>query len=77
MAGCGINENNIKAIYEATHIHEYHFSARTTKPSDMQYFNPNIYMGTKNADESHIQLTSAIRVRETIAALLQEDVSTI
>ena len=77
MAGCGINENNIKAIYEATHIHEYHFSARTTKPSDMQYFNPNIYMGTKNADESHIQLTSAIRVRETIAALLQEDISTI
>ena len=69
LAGCGVNEGNIKEIQEQTGVHEFHFSARTPVKSRMQYANPDVYMGDKDVDESTLMYTSAERVRATIAQL--------
>ena len=37
LAGCGVNESNIARIARETGIHEFHFSARETVASRMQY----------------------------------------
>lgn len=71
LAGCGVNEQNIRTIYDATGIHEYHFSARVAVPSLMKYNNPKVYMGAEGADETNCLVTSADRVRTTITNLLQ------
>ena len=69
LAGCGVNEQNIRHIHEATGVTEFHFSARTPVKSAMQYINPDVYMGDKDADEGTLLYTSAERVRQTIAQL--------
>lgn len=66
LAGSGVNEDNIRQIYEATGIHEYHFSARVNVPSRMKHYNHEVYMGAKGADESNSLVTSEERVRNTI-----------
>lgn len=71
LAGCGVNEDNIKAIYEKTGVHEFHFSARVPQKSQMEFLNPNVYMGTKGSDEGCLDYTSEQRVRNTIANLLK------
>ncbi|SFG51307.1 copper homeostasis protein CutC [Prevotella sp. KH2C16] len=70
LAGCGVNEKNIKELHDKTGIHEFHFSARERRKSGMQYSNPEVYMGAKGADEESLDYTTAARVRKTIAALL-------
>ena len=70
LAGCGVNENNIHDIFEATGIREYHFSARVEVPSLMKYNNPEVYMGAEGADEANCLVTSAGRVKDTIAKLV-------
>ena len=70
LAGCGVNEQNIKQIQTATGVCEFHFSARQPVKSGMQYINPDVYMGAKDADEGTLMYTSAERVRNTIAQLL-------
>ena len=69
LAGCGVNEGNIKEIQEQTGVHEFHFSARAPVKSRMQYANPDVYMGDKDVDESTLMYTSAERVRATMAQL--------
>ena len=69
LAGCGVNEHNIREIHERTGVSEFHFSARIPRTSLMQYINPDVYMGDKNADEGTLMYTSAERVRATIAQL--------
>ena len=69
LAGCGVNEENIRKIHEATGIAEFHFSAREPRRSRMVFANPNVYMGAKDADEDTILVTSADRVRATIEQL--------
>lgn len=69
LAGCGVNENNISKIHEETGVNEFHFSARIPVKSHMQYANPNVYMGDKDADESTLMYTSAERVMATISKL--------
>jgi copper homeostasis protein len=69
LAGCGVNEENIRKIHEATGIAEFHFSAREPQKSQMIFANPNVYMGAKGADEDTILVTSAERVRNTITQL--------
>lgn len=69
LAGCGVNENNISKIHEETGVNEFHFSARIPVKSRMQYANPNVYMGDKDADESTLMYTSAERVKATISKL--------
>ena len=70
LAGCGVNEDNIRTIFDATDIHEYHFSARVNVPSKMKQLNTNVYMGAEGADEANSPVTSAERVKQTIANLL-------
>lgn len=69
LAGSGVNEDNIREIFDATGIHEYHFSARVNVPSRMKHYNHEVYMGTKGADEANSLVTSAERVRNTIEKL--------
>lgn len=70
LAGSGVCEDNIRQIYEATGIREYHFSARVPVPSRMRNFNHEVYMGSKGADETNLLVSSADRIRETIRRLL-------
>ena len=69
LAGSGVNEDNIRQIFEKTGIHEYHFSARINVPSRMKNYNHEVYMGAKGADEANSLVTSAKRVKDTIAKL--------
>lgn len=73
LAGSGVTEDNIRQIYEATGITEYHFSARISKPSLMRHYNHEVYMGAKGADETNIMVTSAERVRNTIARCVGDE----
>lgn len=70
LAGSGVNEENIRQIFDATGIHEYHFSARVNVVSKMKYYNHEVYMGAKGADESNSLVTSAEKVRNTIKQLV-------
>lgn len=72
LAGCGVNEDNIRSLYEQTGISEYHFSAREPQKSKMQFSNPNVFMGDPNADEDTLLYTTERRVRATIAQLAGE-----
>ena len=72
LAGCGVNESNIRKIQEQTGVREFHFSARTPVKSRMAYSNPDVYMGTPGADESTLLYTSAERVRQTISQLTND-----
>lgn len=71
LAGCGVNEQNIATIAQATNIHEFHFSARTAVKSEIQFSNPDVYMGAKDADEDTLNVTSSQRVAHTIEACLK------
>ncbi|MGY5354110.1 copper homeostasis protein CutC [Wenyingzhuangia sp. IMCC45467] len=57
MPGSGINNKNIKEIYQKTKATEYHASCKTFEKSDMTYFNPDIQMG-KNKDINEYQKVS-------------------
>lgn len=70
LAGCGVNEENIRQIFDATGIHEYHFSARVNVVSKMKHYNHEVYMGAIGADESNSLVTSAEKVRNTIKQLV-------
>ena len=70
LAGSGVNEENIRQIFDATGIHEYHFSARVNVVSKMKHYNHEVYMGAKGADESNSRVTSAEKVRNTIKQLV-------
>jgi len=72
LAGCGVNEQNIRRIHEATAISEFHFSAREPLRSQMLFSNPDVYMGAKGADEDTILRTTARRVSETIRQLKEQ-----
>ena len=70
LAGSGVNEENIRQIFDATGIHEYHFSARVNVVSKMKHYNHEVYMGAKGADASNSLVTSAEKVRNTIKQLV-------
>ena len=70
MAGSGVTEQNIRRIREATGLSEFHFSGRESVDSAMQYVNPNLYMGRPGANEAALDYTTARRVSDTIAQLL-------
>lgn len=70
MAGCGVNEANIKRIAIETGIHEFHFSARERIKSCMNYHNDKVSMGgTIHIDEYTHLITSAQKVENTIRQL--------
>ena len=70
LAGCGINETNIAHIAQCTLVKEFHFSARESVYSQMEYHNPSVYMGLAGQDEMTTEVTTERRVRNTIQALL-------
>ena len=70
MAGSGVTEQNIRQLQEITGLHEFHFSGRESQPSAMQYVNPNLYMGRPGANDAALDYTTARRVKDTIAQLL-------
>lgn len=70
MAGSGVTEQNIRDIYEATGLREFHFSGRESVPSAMKYVNSNLYMGHPGANEAALDYTSTRRVVATISQLL-------
>ena len=70
MAGSGVTEQNIRELRDKTGLLEFHFSGRESRPSAMQYVNPNLYMGRPGANESALDYTTARRVKDTIAQLL-------
>ena len=73
LAGCGVNENNIARIADETGIREFHFSAREQLTSRMQFRNEAVSMGgTVCIDEYSRPVTTAERVRKTIAAIVQQ-----
>ena len=69
MAGCGVNENNIRQLAKSTGVHEFHFSAREKIRSSMKLTNPEVLMGNNGVDEYVREVTTERRVRQTIAAL--------
>ena len=70
LAGCGVNEENIARIASQTGIEEFHFSARECVKSGMQYKNEAVSMGgSVRIDEYERNVTTAKRVRNTIAAV--------
>ena len=70
LAGCGVNEGNIRKIHEQTGIREFHFSARGKVLSHMRFTNPSVYMGSPDAEEDVRMETTERRVRATIDSLL-------
>lgn len=70
LAGCGVNENNIARIAQETGIKEFHFSARESIRSGMEYKNKVVSMGgTVHIDEYERNVTTARRVMDTIEAI--------
>lgn len=69
MAGCGVNEQNIARIQRETGVTNFHFSAREPCHSKMLFTNGDVYMGSKDADETAIMVTTQRRVEDTIRAL--------
>lgn len=71
LAGCGVNENNIRRIAEKTGVGEFHFSARESIKSGMEYKNEAVSMGgTVHISEYERNVTTAERVKNTIDALM-------
>src|SRR3546814_11950345 len=68
MAGSGVRATNLEALYLAG-IREFHSSASATRPSPMQYRNPNIRMGKEGEVDEYTlnmadeQLVSELRRR--------------
>ena len=69
MAGCGVNENNIRQLALESGATEFHFSAREKIESAMRYSNPEVKMGSDSINEYTREITTAQRVRRTIEAL--------
>lgn len=72
LAGCGVNETNIRQLAQDTGIREFHFSAREKIKSKMAFTNPEVTMGNANVDEYTRDITTARRVRATIEALCKD-----
>lgn len=70
MPGCGVNESNIAELAARTQASEFHFSARESKESRMLLRSPALSMGGGGMDEYMRSVTTARRVRNTIAALV-------
>ncbi len=69
LAGCGVNETNIRQLAEESGVDEFHFSAREKVRSAMKYSNPEVLMGSADVDEYVRDVTTAERVRCTIGQL--------
>lgn len=71
MPGSGVNEDNIAILADETKAKEFHFSARESINSKMEYRNPNLKMGgaVVEIDEFAYNVTAAEKVKRTIDKL--------
>ena len=70
LAGCGVNEKNICRIAKETGIQEFHFSARESIKSGMEYKNEAVSMGgTVHISEYERNVTTVKRVKDTIESI--------
>ena len=72
VAGGGVNEHNIAAIYEQTGVRQFHFSAREKFLSPVSYMGGEVYMGEKDVDEAVREVTTVEKVQRTISALVSQ-----
>ncbi len=71
MPGCGVTEDNIAELEGVTKAHEFHLSARTSIQSKMAYQRDGVSMGgTVEVKEFSNNITSALRVRNTLSNVL-------
>lgn len=61
MAGSGVNAHNLKQLYDAG-VREFHSSASLLIPSEMEYRNPKLNMGTAAIDEFTLQYVDVDKV---------------
>jgi copper homeostasis protein len=67
MAGSGVNEKTVAEIVSATNVQEIHFSASSSRPSQMNFRNPSIAaMGEQGEDEYAVRTVDPGRVRRII-----------
>lgn len=72
IAGSGIKANNIKEIATLSHLHEFHFSAKTSIPSLMEYRQDSVSMSSPQVtiDEYLKDQSSCTSIKDTMASLL-------
>ena len=65
MPGSGVNENTVERIVSITKATEIHFSASSSRPSQMQFKNTNIAgMGDDEGSEFVVRTVDPERVRK-------------
>jgi copper homeostasis protein len=65
MPGSGVNENTVQEILKKSKATEIHFSATSSRPSDMQYKNPQIAgMGSDEGSEFQVRTVDPMRVKK-------------
>ncbi len=70
MAGCGVNEDNIAQLAQSTGLREFHFSAKDTMPSQMQFRKEGVPMGgSVTIDEFAIYISSSQKIKNAINSL--------
>ena len=69
MAGSGVSPSNIPAIYNATGITHYHFSAKRAEPGPMKFRRDGVPMGLPMASEFDRQYCDSGLVRQAKEAL--------
>lgn len=70
MPGSGVSPVNAARIVKATGVGEIHASARSTRTSGMEYRNPDVTMGAKDADEYARKETDARIVADIVDVLI-------
>ena len=71
MPGCGVTEHNITELEEVTKAYEFHLSARHEVASKMAFQRDGVSMGgTVEVKEFSNNITSALRVRNTLSNIL-------
>lgn len=71
MAGAGVNAGNIKHIYDATGIEEFHMSGKSTRKSAMNYVSDQAKMGTNSVDDFLIPATDVNAIYEAKQVISQ------
>lgn len=70
MPGSGVNPQNLKELYQKTHCHEFHFSAKVPVKSAMGYRPAeDIMSGTYYIDQYDGEISSPELIAKTVAVL--------
>ena len=69
LAGSGVKPGNIAAIFDATGITHYHFSAKRSEPGPMRFKRAGVPMGLPMADEFERQYCDPALVRKALEVL--------